>query len=344
MAITERERKLVAAAFDKYERNIAAMTATTPPKAVPAPARMSLASVTKGRRREPRRILLYGVPKIGKTTFAAQAPNPIFIESVREQGSGEQETQRFQPCESWEDIFDAIKALENESHDRKTVVIDTLDAFEPLIWDFLCREEGVKDKEKYGGGFNKWVDAEVREWNRMLQALDRLRSKKGMEYILLAHSMIEVYNNPSGENYDRFALKVHKKSAAFIIGSVDVCLFAQHETAYKKDGNRKYKGKSTGARVIQTEYNAAWVAGNRYSLPSKIPLSWADFDAAFDRPPRLFDDLKADVEVKIDDVKDATIKAKARETLAKAEANNKDVYLMEKLDNRLSVVLSQQEE
>jgi len=304
---------------------------------------MSIASISKGRKRDPRRILLHGVPKIGKTTFAAQAPNAIFIESIREQGSGEQDTQRFAPCESWEDFFDAVKSLETEQHDRKTVVIDTLDAFEPLIWDYICREDGVKDKEKYGGGFNKWVDAEVQQWNRALQALDRLRAKKGMEYILLAHTMVEGYNNPIGENYDRFSLKIHKKSATFIVGSVDVCLFAQHETAYKKDGNRKYKGKSTGARVIQTEYNAAWVAGNRYSLPSKLPLSWADFDSAFDRPPRLYDEIKADVEVKIDDVKDATIKQKAKDTLAKCDSS-KDVYLLEKLDNRLSVVLSQQDE
>lgn len=317
------------------------------PKPVPLPVpvkpRMSVMSASKGRKRDPRRILLHGQPKIGKTTFAAQAPNPYFIESVREMGSGEHDTMRSQPCENWEDFFDAISSLENDPHDRKTVVIDTLDAFEPLIWDFICRDGGVKDKEQYGGGFNKWVDAEVREWTRALQALDRLRSKRGMEYILLCHTMVMPFSNPIGENYDRFEMKLQKKSAAMIVGSVDVALFAMHETAYKKDGNRKYKGKSTGSRVMMTEYNAGWVAGNRYSLPSKLALEWAEFDNAFDKPPRLFEEVEADVLAKIDEVKDATIKAKANETLAKCKASN-DSYLLEKLDNRLGAVLSQQAE
>src|SRR4029078_13367683 len=39
----------------------------------------SLATMQRGRTRRPPRLLVYGTPGIGKSTFGSQAPNPIFL-------------------------------------------------------------------------------------------------------------------------------------------------------------------------------------------------------------------------------------------------------------------------
>ena len=107
--------------------------------------RMSLAAVTSTRQpSRPLRIALFGVPGVGKTTFAAQAPAPIFL--CAEDGAGFLDAQAFPKPSSWGDVLEAVQELMHGEHSFKTLVIDTLDALEALCWEHVCKSQPGKNK------------------------------------------------------------------------------------------------------------------------------------------------------------------------------------------------------
>ncbi len=247
------------------------------PVAAPPP-RMTLQSVRKGKRPAPDRILLHGTEGVGKTTFGAESPNSIFI--CTEDGARKFDVASFPEPESFRDVIDAIKSLETTDHDFKTLVIDSIDWVAHLINDYVCAREkwSQEDFEKYGRGCKVWMN----EWRQLLSALDSLRLKKGMEIILISHTKVGSFKNPSGDDFMRYVLAVPGTEApALVIGWADTVLFAAHEEFTSGDPKKgKVKGVSSGKRLLHTERTAAWDAKNRDGLPPVIPLSYAEFDAA----------------------------------------------------------------
>jgi hypothetical protein len=239
------------------------------------PARMSLNAVVTGRRAQPMRVLLYGVEGVGKSSFAAGAPAPIFLGA--EDGTAELDVTRLPNAQDWQDVLDGLHVLQTEKHPYQTLVVDTLDWAEPMLWKFICKRDGKDNIEDYGYG--KGYVAALDEWRFFLQRLDGLRGR-GMHVVLLAHSWIKPFANPEGDNFDRYELKLNNKAAGLLKEWTDCVLFANYETFAKRNDKKQIKGLSTGARFIYTERRAAYDAKNRYRLPPMLPLSWDEFATA----------------------------------------------------------------
>lgn len=256
-------------------------TATRPQTAATqaAPSRMRLDQVVRGKQRKPVRVVLYGVEGVGKSTFGANAPGAIFLGA--EDGTSHLDVTRFPSPTSWQDVMDALGVLEREPHEYRTVVLDTLDWAEPLLWAHICKRDGQATIEAYGYG--KGYAAALDEWRVFLAALERLREKRGMHVVLLAHAVVKTFKNPEGPDFDRYNLKVHDKAAGLVKEWADVVAFANFETLTDEDRKTKrVRGLSTGARLIYTVRTAAYDAKNRHSLPDSLPLDWAAFEAAIE--------------------------------------------------------------
>ena len=217
--------------------------------------------------------LTYGTSGVGKTTFAADMPNPVFIQT--EDGAGSLTLQAFPLAKSYDDVMSAITAL-CEKHDYKTVVIDSLDHLEPLIWKKVCEDNSVKSIEQltYGKGYVMALDL----WRDLLSGLRHLRDSVGMNVMLIAHHQIRKHADPELEQIDRYEIKLHAKASALVQESCDLVLFAKHKVMVKKEdtgfGNTRARGISTGKRVLCTVETPAFVAKNRFGLPDEIDLSW----------------------------------------------------------------------
>jgi hypothetical protein len=253
------------------------MTMQARPRATQRENRMTLDTVRKGPRPAPDRILLVGTEGIGKSTFAADAPSPIFV--AAEDGIRHLDVASFPEPKSFEDVLDAVRTLATTEHRFRTFVLDTVDWVEPLVWHSLCVRNGWDSIE--GPGYGKGYVAATEEWRRLLLELDRLRAAKGMEIILLAHAALRNVTNPSGPDYSRYECKLHKGAAALLREWTDVNLFAVHdETVSKARGEMKAKVTGTGKRVLHTERTPTWDAKNRHGLPAQLPLSYAEYVAA----------------------------------------------------------------
>lgn len=234
-----------------------------------------LDTLINGPRPGPRRLLCYGTPGIGKSTFAAGAERPVFIPT--EDGLGEIDCHRFPMATSLQQVLDAIAALYQEDHGFRTVVIDSLDWLERLIWAEVCLKRGVPSIEDiaYGKGYAFALG----HWRDVLDGLTALRNERDMTVVLLAHAKVERFENPETESFDRYAPRLHKTACALVIEWCDEVLFANYRVFTKATDegfNRtRVQGVGTGERVLRTSERPAHIAKNRLGLPDELPLDWA---------------------------------------------------------------------
>ena len=239
----------------------------------------NLASIRKGPQALPPRIVIYGEHGLGKSTFAAGAPAPIFIQT--EDGLASLDVASFPLAARHEDVLEAVGALYNEQHSFETVVLDSLDWCEKLIWSYVARKHDKQSIEDFGYGKGYTVAAEA--MGELLAGLNALRTERGMAVILTAHAQVKRFDDPTSASYDRFELALHKAASALVSEWADVIAFATHDTIVRTEEagfNKKLKKAVASDRVIHVERQPAFNAKNRYGLPPKLPLSWDSFSSA----------------------------------------------------------------
>ena len=246
-----------------------------------------LQSIKTGRDNLPPRIMEYGVEGVGKSTFGASAPNPIFVQT--EDGLGEIDTAKFPLAKTFSDVEACLTALRDEPHDFQTVVLDSADWAERLIWDQVCRDFGVRSIEKADGGYGKGYVHALGYWRKIVALLDELRNKRGMIVIIIAHSKVERFEDPENTAYDRYSPRLHKGATGLLCEWVDAVLFATKRFRVSKEsagfsGERGIAapiGAAGGERIFRTIGGPACIAKNRFNLPAEIPLSWDAFMDAY---------------------------------------------------------------
>ena len=226
------------------------------------------------------RMNITGTDGIGKSTFAAGAPDPIFI--CAEDGLRYISVDHFPVCETYNDMVQQVKELANQDHDYKTVVLDTTDAAERLCQEQVKETHNIKTIEALG--FGKGFTESYELFCQILRGLEALSVAKQMHVILLSHVQIRTFSDPEHEPYDRYELNTHKKVASYIRAWVDFNLFANHEFTTVKSGqgfNEKYRGKTfSDNRYLFTQRTAAFDAKSRLQLPRRIELAWPSFVGA----------------------------------------------------------------
>jgi len=233
-----------------------------------------IGQIQSGKRPAPRRVTLYGTHGIGKSTWGAMAPKPVFIQT--EDGLGEIACDKFPLARSFNDVMQALSELYTEQHPYQTVVVDSLDWLERLIWEEVCRQKTVENIEEIG--YAKGYVFALTQWREFLAGLEALRADRGTMIVLIAHAKIETFQNPETENYDRYAPRLHKLASAIIQEWCDEVLFATYKVHVKqtKEGfdKKTTKGVGTGERIMHTTERPAHVAKNRLNLPDELPLDW----------------------------------------------------------------------
>lgn len=254
-----------------------------------------LNKVQKGKVKKPPRIFLYGISGIGKTTFGAGAENPIFVGG--EDGANSLNVDKMPKVSTFNEVFAQLTELVNESHDYKTVVIDTLDSLEGLAWQQIMQMSGAKSIETASGGYGKGYLAAAHLFEDVRTLLDQLRDK-GITVIVLAHSQVVKFCDPvTNVEYDTYKPKLHKKACAVFTEWADVLAFTNFEIYSAENKKGETKAYGDGKRMLFTESRPSFEAKNRYCLPFQMDLDYKQMRSAID----LFLTDHEEIEVHVED-------------------------------------------
>ncbi len=241
----------------------------------------------------PNRYILHAVEGWGKTSFGAQTPKPIFIQTRGETGletliDAKQlpETPHFPEVQDWNSLLGAIDVLITEPHDYRTLITDTVNGGERLCHEHVCQRDFAGDWTDRGFmGYQRGFEVALADWREFLGKLDRLRVERRMAIMMLCHTKVATFKNPEGPDYDRYQPDCNPKTWALTHKWADVVLFGNFEVIVQTDKAGAKKGKGSGGqqRMLYTERHASYDAKNRLGLPEEVDMgnsaaeAWANF-------------------------------------------------------------------
>lgn len=278
---------------------------------------MALKDIKQTRREAPVRLAIHGPGGTGKSTFAAAAPSPIFL--AAEDGLTNIDAHAFPEPHDWADLLAQVDSLATEQHSYRTAVVDSLDWVEPMLWRAVCDlgdAKGRKMKDIEAFGYGKGYIAAVDLWRVFLSRLSAVRAR-GLNIILIAHSVRKTVKNPEGDDYEQWQMKIHEKASGLIKEWVDVVGYASHEVLTLENDNGRVKGIASGKRVLKTAPAAGYDGKTRFAMPASMPLDWPTFaQAVHDGGAGALDRLKAEFASRLVELADADVEAKAHAFIA----------------------------
>lgn len=232
---------------------------------------ISLASLKSSKSNHPPKLLLYGVDGVGKTSLAAEFPNPIYLPTEGETPPSDVDLQTPGTIESYESLLDVFGELLSTEHGFGTVIIDSLDGMESLVWAATCRRLGINSIEEAGYG-KGYIEADT-EWKEYLSAVSAL-ARSGLFVVQLAHPEIVRFDSPTSDPYSRYTIKLHKRANALVREQSDIVAFMNYRISLKTADagfNKKVTHAEGGnERLVHLSEKAGFVAKNRYSMPDSF--------------------------------------------------------------------------
>ncbi len=206
-------------------------------------------------------ILLYGRAKIGKSTFAANFDDALFL--ATEPGLNHLEVFKTN-INSWDKFLSACGEIAKGEHGFKTVVVDTVDNLVGFCQDYVCRENKISHPSELPHG---------KGWSLVTVELSRALVKlASLPYgvVFISHSDLSEVETKT-KKYSRYTISVGGKNKHVILNMVDIILFVDSAV---KDGEEK--------RIIRTKPSLYWEAGDRSGeLPEEVPLDFNEFKKYF---------------------------------------------------------------
>lgn len=229
-----------------------------------------------------KKVVVYGPEGIGKSTFAAHFPEPLFIDT--EGSTKDMDVARTEPPTSWMMLMGQVRYVKNHPELCKTLVVDTADWAEMLCITQICDKNHKSSIEEFGYG--KGYVYVQEEFGRLLNALEEV-VKAGIHVVLTAHAKMRKFEQPDELGaYDRWEMKLTKQTAPMVKEWADMVLFANYKTfVINVDGQGVQKGKNKaqgGKRVMYTSHHSCWDAKNRYDLPEELPFEYEAVQAVIE--------------------------------------------------------------
>ena len=239
--------------------------------------------IKTGTREQGIKIAIYGVEGIGKSTFAASFPKPVFIDT--EGSTAHMNVARFPDPTSWQMLMDEIKQVSGHPETCSTLVIDTIDWAESLCIESVCIKNGKDGIEDFGYGQGYTYVKEA--FGKMLNALDDVVND-GIHVVLVCHAAIRTFTKPDEMGqYDRYELKLTNtpkvKITEMVKEWVDILLFANYKSEIVKDDKTKKNYLVGNKRMLYTQRSAAFDAKNRFDLPEDMEFSYKEFNKALEK-------------------------------------------------------------
>jgi hypothetical protein len=304
-----------------------------------------LDKVKKGRVKKPLFMVMYSGPGVGKTDFAASFPKPLFFDF--EESTHNINVDRIDNLQKYSEVMNGLhEILEKEpgSLEFKSIIFDTIDELERMMHVQIASDAGKKSIDHIG--WQKGFDYAVNLWAEVIGVCRMIRDKHNIHFLFLAHSAHKSKDDIEKEQtYMRNTINLHKKSAAFVFGAVEMVLYAKKDISFKKDGDGNVFAKDSNKRSLCTSLSAHYDAKNRLQLDPVMPMPvrngfaviWTAYEKAFSQTPEQAIELcmKAMESVNDEDLKKQMIKY--------IQANKTDIMIIRTALLRINEIIGEQE-
>lgn len=272
--------------------------------------------VIKGKKYKPINCIVYGPPGVGKSTWAAAAPKPLFIHAEE---VDELEVDRLSQVTSWEELEAQLKWVVTTKPKYESIVIDSIDALEKLLHKDILKKDPKCNGNlaKAFGGYGAGYEYAANEMMRIRDSyIKEIRDSLGMNIIILSHSKkVQASDVVLGFTHDSYEMTLHQKTANVWSDWVSAIFFASF-VSYKTEDDNSAKQFAIGAgeRVMYTERRPSFTAKNRYDLPPTLPLEFSAFYTAFkafyEGKEKSSDELRESIIGLMENVADSDLKQK----------------------------------
>jgi len=225
-------------------------------------------------------IVLHSTEGGGKTSWAAEFNSPTFAMSENETGLLTLMSKGLVPAcayfpefQTWGEVVECTAQMVASSDAPRTLVIDTLNGIESLLFAHVCDTQYEGEMGKKGFlAFQEGPRAAVPIWREWLGKLDALRSH-GTTVVLLCHSAVVNFKNPTGADYSRYVAEMHDVTWSATKKFADMVVFCEFHTEVgdvTAMGAKRGKGRGGRTRVYHFERSAAFDAKHRHGLPASM--------------------------------------------------------------------------
>lgn len=220
----------------------------------------------------PPKMVIYGEPKTGKTTFASQADDVFFINVEGGLDYLQKEVRSTPHLSTAEEIKGWLSHIyKDETFTAGLIVIDSIDWVERIVQEELVKREGaqgITDARVFP--YYRGVQEAAEKTMEILKWLDAIYKKKGIPSLLIAHSQVKSIDLPHQDAFSRHEMKLSKMLGAKVNEWADLILMAGYSFHIDKDG----KAATEPKRVLYGGGSAAWVGGGRMTLKRELPLDY----------------------------------------------------------------------
>jgi len=197
-------------------------------------------------------VLIYGLPKVGKTTLASRIPDALFL--ATEEGHNLLEVYK-QNIVKWEDVYELGKQLAPTNDRRfKTLIIDIADYFYKRCQDYVCEKNGIAHPAD--AGYGKGFDLVKSEFIRTVTKLNMLGY--GMHFI--SHAKTRTEKTTTSE-WTMMGTSMGGSPEGVVAGMCDLIFYCYIS--------------EKGERLVRTKSTKYVLAGDRIgTLPEIMPMDY----------------------------------------------------------------------
>lgn len=142
-------------------------------------------------------VLLYGQPKTGKTTTAAQFPQALLC--AFETGYLAIPGVMAQPVNKWSEFKQILKQLDSDQARQqfKNIIVDTVDIAYDLCEKYICNQNGVSTVGDlaYGKGYA----LAKKEFDEALRKIPQM----GYGLVMISHAQDKTFKDENGDEYQQ---------------------------------------------------------------------------------------------------------------------------------------------
>lgn len=199
------------------------------------------------------KFLIYGQPKVGKSTFTSQFDDVIFC--ATEAGHSFLEVFKVD-IKSWEDFKDFTTKISTQNHKYKMIAIDTVDNLVKMCMDYVCKKNGIQHTNDLPYGKGAYL------FDMEFSTPINFLTNCGFGFVFISHAKEREMSTKTAK-WSYMDTSMPPKTSAYICGLVDF-IFYCYVTEDKK-------------RMVKTQAEKYINAGGRaHGWPSPMEMNFGE--------------------------------------------------------------------